>query len=77
MKQLSQAEIAERAMNCRRIRMFIADNPGTSTRQISAGTGLRKTDTCLFKMVSMGIIRCDLDTNDQGHRVTKWYVIPQ
>lgn len=69
-----EAKIKRRAIECRKIRMFIAQNPGSTTKQVQQATGVKSSGP-FFKMLGMGIIRLDGPTNTPS--VSRWYVVPQ
>lgn len=64
-------QLKKRALDCRKVRMFLATHPGSTSREIADGTGV-KSSTPLFKMQGMGIIR--VENQDS---IKRWYVVPQ
>lgn len=72
-----QQLVAKRAIECRKIRLFIAQNPGKTRKEIFEGTGIRPTDSRLFKMVGMGIISFTKELEPDGTCPQRWFVVPQ
>ncbi len=70
-----EAKHAKFALECRKIRMFIASHPGTTSYEIKQAVGGRY-DLALSKMLGMGIIKCELEAIDDK-RSFKWSVVPQ
>ena len=75
MKKLTKD--AMRALECRTIRLYIAQNPGKTRKEIFEGTGIRPTDSRLFKMVGMGIIKFTQEKEADGTCPQRWFVVPQ
>jgi len=71
------AKRAKFALECRKVRLFIAEHPGTTDYEIKQATKI-SPDFHLRKMVGMGIVELnqqyDPDTHGQSR---KWYVVPQ
>lgn len=68
---------AKLAIECRKVRMYVAGNPGQTSREISEGTGVRSAHTRLLRMMLMGIVRQAQEKQEDGTRPTRWYVVPQ
>ena len=64
------------ALDCRTVRLWIAAHPGSTSKEIAEGTGI-KSGRPLFKMVIMGIVRCTMEREADGRRPQRWYVVPQ
>lgn len=64
-------QLKKRALDCRKVRLYLAAHPGSTSREIGEGTGVRSS-TPLFKMQGMGIIR--VENQDS---IKRWYVVPQ
>jgi hypothetical protein len=67
---------AKLALDCRKVRLFIAAHPGSTSKEIAEGTGIRYSRP-LFKMVVMGLIRFTQERQEDGRRPQRWFVIPQ
>lgn len=70
------ARRAEFAIACRKIRLWIAANPGCTRNQIRV-YHTHKPDFCLGKMLGMQIIRSEKQLDQNGKTVARWYVVPQ
>jgi hypothetical protein len=72
-KRLYEQDVSQKdikfAIECRKVRMFIAQNPGTSDFTIKEKTGI-KPSRHLRKMIGMGIIKLEGGLNS-------FVVIPQ
>ncbi len=74
-EQALEAKHAKFALECRKIRMFIASHPGATSYDIKQSVGGRY-DMALSKMLGMGIVKCELESIDD-RRSFKWFVVPQ
>lgn len=68
----AEAQLKKRALECRKIRLWLRDNPGATSREIGEATGVRNSSR-LFKMLGMGIVRSDGGIG----KSQRWYVVPQ
>jgi hypothetical protein len=66
-----------RALECRTMRLYIAANPGSTSKQIFDGTGVRNADH-LYRMLAMKIVRFTQQPNcSTQSRPQRWFVVPQ
>ena len=75
LEEIREAKRAAFAIECRKVRMWIAANPGSTTPVLKAACGGR-ADMCLAKMLNMGIIRVDRERLPTGRWCNRWYVVP-
>jgi hypothetical protein len=73
-KELTRA--AQDALNCRRIRLFAAKNPGWTAERIKREIKIKNTARLLEKMEGMGFMRSESELFGNSNRVV-WYVVPQ
>jgi hypothetical protein len=66
---------AKRAILCRKIRLWLAANPNSTTGAVMKQFSLAD-DSPLMKMEYMGIIACDTTGGSDMARA-KWRVVPQ
>lgn len=66
---------AEFALECRKVRLWIAAHPGATSHEIKAACGNRY-DMCLAKLISMRIVRVERTKREPRGFVNKWYVVP-
>lgn len=71
-----EARRKRRALECRAIRLYIAANPGSTSREIADGSGCRNSDH-LYHMLGMKLIRFTQQPEADGRRPQRWYVVPQ
>lgn len=71
-----QSQAARFAIDCRKIRLFLANNPGSTPLEIRKATKIRSVDECLLKMVVMGLVRTET-IRGGGHTRESWFVVPQ
>lgn len=74
--ETERSAAAKFAIECRKIRVWIANNPGSTTIEIRKGTKVADVASHLAKMIVMGLIR--EETQTEG-RFTKevFFVVPQ
>ena len=77
MRPLSQAQIAKRAIECRKIRLWLATHPDATCREIFEGTGVINTQSRLLKMLGMGIVVFAMKKKEDGRFRQHWTVVPQ
>ena len=71
----TKEEVAkQRALDCRKIRMFIANNPPHTMDQIMKRTGIAD-ETLFWKMEGMGII--ERNEHHDCRKDSTWRVVPQ
>jgi hypothetical protein len=66
---------AEFSIECRKVRMWIAQNPGKTSYEIKAACGGRH-DMCLAKMLNMKIIKVVREPRLPRGFTNRWYVVP-
>lgn len=72
----SHSQAARFALECRKIRLFLANNPGSTPFEVRKGTKLRTVGECLDKMEVMGIVRSEIK-KEGGFSREVWFVVPQ
>jgi hypothetical protein len=70
------AKRAKFALECRKIRLFLAEHPGATSPEIKQATGISPRFH-LAKMVGMGIVRWDGENFGTPPMRQQWYVVPQ
>jgi hypothetical protein len=71
-----EARRKELALRCRKVRLFIAANPGLTSYQISKALGCG-VEHPLRKMCGMKIVTFTQSIEMDGRRPAKWFVVPQ
>ena len=66
---------AEFALECRKVRLWIATHPNATSHEIKAACGSRY-DMCLAKLISMRIVRVERTKREPRGFVNKWFVVP-
>lgn len=70
------AKSAHFALECRKIRLFVANHPGVTSSDIKQGTGISPRFH-LAKMVGMGIVRWEGENYGTPPSRQQWFVVPQ
>lgn len=70
-----EKEIAQAAIKCRKVRLFVAANPGLTAYEIFMKTNIRAGDS-LMRMSAMGLVGFT-QTQEGDRRPQRWFVIPQ
>lgn len=74
--ELEEAQRAESAIRCRKIRLYIAAHPGTTFKEMKEHFGHMRLCVSLNRLDALGLIRAEVnDTAIEGKR--KWFVVPQ
>lgn len=76
MNQDESSHVKKFAIECRKIRLWLRDNPGATSYEIKKAMGGRY-DLALQKMHNMGIVTNSWEARADGGRTVKWFVVPQ
>lgn len=72
----ADAKRAKFAILCRKIRLWLNENPGSSGFDVKLKFG-KRYEKALLKMLGMGIVRCEQGLSSNGGITMVWYVVPQ
>lgn len=68
-----EAKAAALALDCRKVRLWLAEHPGATSFEIKQATKCR-VDVALAKMLAMKLVKLEV-TFEEGGRRRRWYVI--
>ncbi len=68
--------VSDFAIRCRKVRLYVANNPGLTSYEITKAAGVN-SEWPLRKMAAMGIVRFSQIEEEDGRRPQRWYVVPQ
>jgi hypothetical protein len=74
--EADEARKAAFAIECRKVRLWIAKNPGATSQEVKAACGPRY-DMALAKMLPMELVRFERTTGEDRRRITRWFVVPK
>jgi hypothetical protein len=62
-------------LECKKVRAYVAKNPGQTSFEIRKATGA-KNDAPLHYMLGINLVRFTQEKQEDGRRPHRWYVVP-